>query len=176
VAQDLRAAHRAAASGAGLLREANPIMSLPRSILVPLDFSEYSEHALDYAVELAAKLDAKVHLLNVIGVPALGVPELGIALTASVIDGLVQEHQDALDRIAEPRRARATIGEVLLRTGDAREVILQTREEVGADLIVMGTHGRRGVMHALLGSVAESVVRTSPCPVLTIRAHKGKHR
>jgi nucleotide-binding universal stress UspA family protein len=57
----------------------------------------------------------------------------------------------------------------MLRTGDARDLIVRACEEVGADLIVMGTHGRRGVSRALLGSVAESVVRIAPCPVLTIR-------
>ena len=57
----------------------------------------------------------------------------------------------------------------MLRTGDARDVIIRACEEINADLIVMGTHGRRGVSRALLGSVAESIVRTAPCPVLTIR-------
>ena len=74
---------------------------------------------------------------------------------------------------------KCDLGEVLLRTGDARDVINQTAKEVGADLIVMGTHGRRGVTRALLGSVAETVVRTAPCAVLTVRAtddHKhGRH-
>ena len=147
-------------------------MSLPKNILVPVDFSEHSQRALDYAVELAAKLDAKVHLLNVIGIPALGVPELGVALTAAVIDNLVKDNQAALDKLADPRRKRASIGEVMLRTGDTRDMILQACTEVNADLIVMGTHGRRGVSRALLGSVAESVVRTAPCPVLAIRPPK----
>jgi nucleotide-binding universal stress UspA family protein len=148
-------------------------MNLPKNILVPVDFSECSEHALDYAVALAAKLDAKVHLLNAIGIPAFGVPELGVALTASVIDDLVKGNQSALDKLADPRRKLASIGEVMLRTGDARDVILKAAEEVHADLIVMGTHGRRGVSRALLGSVAENVVRTAPCPVLAIRGPKG---
>lgn len=147
-------------------------MTLPSTILVPVDFSDYSEAALDYAVGLAAKLDAKIYLLNVIGIPALGVPELGVALTASVIDSMVHDNQTALDKLADARRQQAPIGRALLRTGDARDVIIHVAEEVGADLIVMGTHGRRGVGRALLGSVAESVVRTSPCPVLTIRGRK----
>jgi nucleotide-binding universal stress UspA family protein len=147
-------------------------MSLPRNILVPIDFSEYSETALDYAIALAAKLDAKVHMLNVIGIPALGVPELGLALTSTVIDSLVKENQNALDKLADARRSTGRIAGTLLRTGDARDVINHTVEEVGADLIIMGTHGRRGVGRALLGSVAESVVRTAPCPVLTIRGKK----
>jgi nucleotide-binding universal stress UspA family protein len=62
-----------------------------------------------------------------------------------------------------------------LKTGDARDLINQTAAEVGADLIVMGTHGRRGVRRALLGSIAETVVRSAPCPVLTVRTHDGKH-
>jgi nucleotide-binding universal stress UspA family protein len=144
-------------------------MNIPKNILVPVDFSEYAEHALDYAVALAARLDAKVHLLNVIGIPALGVPELGVALSASMMDSIVKDNQAALDKLASARRTKAPIGEVMLRTGDARDVIVRACQEVGADLIVMGTHGRRGVSRALLGSVAESIVRTAPCPVLTIR-------
>jgi glycine betaine transporter len=144
-------------------------MKVPKNILVPVDFSEYAEHALDYAIALAAKLDAKVHLLNVIGIPALGVPELGVALSAGMMDTIVKDNQAALDKLVSARRTKASIGEVMLRTGDARDLIVRACEEVGADLIVMGTHGRRGVSRALLGSVAESVLRTAPCPVLTIR-------
>lgn len=144
-------------------------MNSPKNILVPVDFSEYAEHALDYAIALARKLDARVHLLNVIGIPALGVPELGVALSASMMESIVKDNQAALDKLASARRAKAPIGEVMLRTGDARDMILRACEEVNADMIVMGTHGRRGVSRALLGSVAESIVRTAPCPVLTIR-------
>jgi glycine betaine transporter len=144
-------------------------MSLPHNILVPTDFSEGSEHALDYALELAGKLGATVHLVNVIGIPMLGVPELGVALTGATIDSIVVENQTQLDKLADRKRAQGTIGQAVLRTGDARDSILQAAEELHADLIVMGTHGRRGVSRALLGSIAETVVRSAPCPVLTIR-------
>lgn len=147
-----------------------PGMKLPRAILVPIDFSQGAEAALDYAVELAGKLDARVHVLNVIGIPALGVPELGVALTSTVIEQLITDNQAGLEKLAAPRRASGRIGEVLLKTGDARDVINHTCKELGADLIVMGTHGRRGLSRALLGSVAESVVRTAPVPVLTVRS------
>jgi nucleotide-binding universal stress UspA family protein len=147
-------------------------MTLPRTILVPVDFSPNSETALDYAVELAGKLDAKVYILNVIALSGLGVPELGAALAPSVIDSMVRDSEAALAKLADARRSQATIADTLLRTGDARDIIIHTAEEVAADLIVMGTHGRRGVGRALLGSVAESVLRTSPCPVLTIRGRK----
>jgi nucleotide-binding universal stress UspA family protein len=112
---------------------------LPKNILVPTDLSEGADHALDYACELARTLGAKVHLLNVIGIPVLGVPELGMALTSTMIDSMISD------------------------------LILQTAKDLGADLIVMGTHGRRGFTRALLGSVTESVVRSAACPVLTVR-------
>ena len=142
---------------------------LPKEILVPTDLSEGAETALDYACELAAPLGARVHLLHVIGIPVLGVPELGVALTSTVIDTLIQDNQAALDKIAQSKAATTTIGQVLLKTGDARDVINQTAKELQVDLIVMGTHGRRGVSRALLGSVTETVVRSAPCPVLAVR-------
>jgi len=137
--------------------------------------SEGADEALDYACELARTFGATVHLLHVIGIPALGVPELGVALTSTVIDSLVRDNEIALEKIADSKRHLATLGQVLLRTGDARELINQTAKELGADLIVMGTHGRRGMRRALLGSVTENVVRTAPCPVLTVRPHVVHH-
>jgi nucleotide-binding universal stress UspA family protein len=148
---------------------------LPKNILVPTDLSEGAEEALDFACELARQFGAKVHLLHVIGIPTLGVPELGVALTSTVIDSLVHDDQEALDQLVERKKALADFGEVMLRTGDARDLINQTAKEISADLIVMGTHGRRGVTRALLGSVTETVVRTAPCPVLTVRPHTVQH-
>jgi nucleotide-binding universal stress UspA family protein len=144
---------------------------LPKTILVPTDLSEGAEEALDYACEIARQFGATVHLLNVIGIPALGVPELGVALTSTMIDSMVRDNQVALERIADAKRNQATIGQVLLRTGDARDLINQTAKELGVDMIVMSTHGRRGVTRALLGSITETIVRTAPCPVLTVRPH-----
>lgn len=149
---------------------------LPKNILVPTDLSPHAEAALDYACELASKLGATVHLVNVIGIPALGVPELGLAVTSSMIDSMIAENQKALEALAARKCGTAIIGQILLKTGDARDSIDQTAKEIGADLIVMGTHGRRGVSRALLGSVAETVVRTAPCPVLTIRMHDEKDK
>ncbi len=148
---------------------------LPKNILVPTDFGEGAEEALDYACELAQTFGATLHLLNVIGIPALGVPELGVALTSTVIDSIVHDNQAALDRLADAKRCKAQIGQVLLRTGDARDVINQTARELDCDLIVMGTHGRRGVSRALLGSVTETVLRTAPCPVLAVRTRTTVH-
>jgi nucleotide-binding universal stress UspA family protein len=148
---------------------------LPKNILVPTDLSEGAEQALDYACELGQRLGSQIHLLNVISIPALGVPELGVALTATMIDDLVVASQDALDRLRQTR-GTANLGQVMVRTGDARDVINQTAQELGIDLIVMGTHGRRGLTRALLGSVAESVVRSAPCAVLTVRLRDAHDR
>ncbi len=133
-------------------------MTLPSNFLVPTD----------YAIALAAKLGARIHVVHAIAIPAFGVPELGVALTSTMIDSLVRDNQAALDALVEKRRGQATFGDVVLRTGDARDMILQAANEVHADLIVIGTHGRRGFARALLGSVAEAIVRTASCPVLTV--------
>lgn len=148
---------------------------LPKHILVPTDLSEGAERALDYACELARTLDAELHLLNVVGIPALGVPELGVALASSVLDQLVVENRTALQELARAR-CTARLGQILIRTGDARDMINRTAQELGIDLIVMGTHGRRGITRALLGSVAETVVRSAPCAVLTVRLREASDR
>ena len=144
---------------------------LPKNILVPTDLSAGAEEALDYACELARQFGATVHLLNVISIPALGVPELGVAMASTVIDSIIKDNEEALHALAAKKCLHASIGQILLRTGDARDVINNAAKELHADLIVMGTHGRRGVSRALLGSVTETVVRTAPCPVLTVRPH-----
>ena len=143
---------------------------LPRNILVPTDLSDEANEALEYACELSRTFGAQLHLLNVIGIPTLGIPELGVALTGALIDSIIDENETALKRLAETKRRSAVIGQVLLRTGDARDVINQTARDLAIDLIVMSTHGRRGVSRALLGSISESIVRSAPCPVLTVRS------
>jgi len=145
---------------------------LPKHILVPTDLSEGAEQALEYACELARTLDAELHLLNVVGIPSLGVPELGVALASTMIDQLVVENQTALQKLARTR-CRARLGQILIKAGDPRDMINRTAQELGVDLIVMGTHGRRGITRALLGSVAETVVRSAPCAVLTVRLREA---
>jgi universal stress protein A len=140
-----------------------------RTILVANDFSEQADYALEYAAGLASQLDATLHLVHTITVPAMGVPEIGVAYSAMTIESMTKHAQAELDKRAAAYRDRVTLAPVRLEVGDARDVIDHVAEAIGADLIVMGTHGRRGIRRVLLGSVAESVVRTAPCPVLTIR-------
>lgn len=142
----------------------------PQSILVPTDFSAGAETALDYACALAVKLGATVHVVNALGA---SLPELGVAMSQPMIDKLVDGHRAALAKLVDPRRAQATIGTTLVRSGDARDAILEAAKIVGADLIVMGTHGRRGLSRFVLGSVTEDVLRRADCPVLAVRPIKS---
>jgi universal stress protein A len=139
---------------------------VPNQILVATEFSTSASAALDLAAELAVKLGARLHLLNVVEVAAF-VPEL--AMAGNLFDDLVKANQVELDKLANARRGLVDLGEVLVRVGDPREVIVKTCEQLDIELLVLGTHGRRGVKRALLGSVAETIVRTAPCPVMTVR-------
>lgn len=143
-------------------------MELPKTILVPTDFSTCAGAALAYAVALAAKLDARVHVLTVLGLPLLGT-EYGIAMSPGTIEEMLATNQKALDDLVAPHVQKAAFGPCRAELGDPRPQIDQHARALRADLIVMGTHGRRGVKRLLLGSVAESVVREAPCPVLLIR-------
>jgi nucleotide-binding universal stress UspA family protein len=143
-------------------------MNLPKNILVPTDFSEGAQAALDYAVALAAKLDASVHLLNVVTLPMLGA-DTGIVVTPSMMDEVLGGNQKALDELVAARAGQCAFGPAQLEVGDARAQIEEAARKVGADLIVMGTHGRRGFRRLLLGSVAEAIARVAPCPVLLVR-------
>lgn len=140
---------------------------VPNHILVPIDFSICATQALDYACELASKLGAKVQLVHAI---AVTLPELGVTLTQSMIEDLQRANVVALDDVAKPRRATVELLPSIVKLGDPRDVILEAAEAEHADLIVIGTHGRRGLSRLVLGSVAESVLRRATCPVLTVRA------
>jgi nucleotide-binding universal stress UspA family protein len=141
-------------------------------ILVAHDFGDASQAALAYALDLAAKLGARVTIVHAYEIPVYGLSE-GIALTADITGQIREASVDALDGIVR-RSARPDV-EVhgMLRQGSAWSEITDAATETHADLVVIGTHGRGGLAHALLGSVAEKVVRTSPCPVLTVRAPIG---
>lgn len=142
-------------------------------ILVPLDFSAHSELALQYAKALAMRFRASVELLHVVEDPittvALGsetvipdLPELRQELM-TVAERRLAEYHDAGTHPLLPIRTT-------VRMGRTARTITDYAKEAGSDLIVMGTHGRTGVVHLFTGSVAEHVLRHAPCPVLTLRA------
>jgi nucleotide-binding universal stress UspA family protein len=142
-------------------------------ILVPTDFSPASDAALACAKELAIKFNARLSLLHVVTDPkATGfwTPEVYVPVGEEVRERFLREARQRLDN-ALPADERARFrARTEARTGVAAEGIQDFAREHDVDLIVMGTHGRRGLSHLLLGSVAEHMVRNSPCPVMTTRA------
>jgi nucleotide-binding universal stress UspA family protein len=138
-----------------------------RHILVPHDFGEPAQHAFDYATELAEKLGARITLVHAYEVPVYGFPD-GVVLTTEMSGQIERAAHTALDGVAARGTRPGVDVKVELRQGPAWSEIDAAAKQLGADLVVMGTHGRKGVARALLGSVAEKVVRTSPVPVLTI--------
>ncbi|MCX5741716.1 MAG: universal stress protein [Proteobacteria bacterium] len=142
-------------------------MKTPTTILVATDFSEAADHAVDYAVGLAQAFAAKLFVVNAIPISITGIPEIGLAITNSMMESIVRTNQEQIDKLVA-RYPQGTF-KTIMNTGDPREVIINTGVQVGADLLVVGTHGRRGLSRALVGSVAETVVRHAHCPVLVIR-------
>jgi nucleotide-binding universal stress UspA family protein len=138
-----------------------------KNILVATDFGEASQLALEYARVLADRFDAGLRILHVVETPAPMGTELSLPdLTATNARAL----QEAQQRLAEPMNrvpGDDVIGQVLV--GNAAAKIVEYAADHDVDLIVMGTHGRRALARLVMGSVAERVVRTAPCPVFTVR-------
>jgi nucleotide-binding universal stress UspA family protein len=136
------------------------------SILVPTDFSPTSEAALRYAADMALTLRARLYLMHVPG-------KTGEHFEANFPHGQFEAAarkglssfltQEEIDRLRP---------EYAVRVGTPAEEIVRYADFCDVDLIIMGTHGRTGLAHALMGSVAEQVVRVAPCPVLLVRAPK----
>jgi nucleotide-binding universal stress UspA family protein len=149
-----------------------------RSILAPTDFSEHAAKALRYAAGLAERLGAALHLLHVLPDVVAMAPDLVTGPTDMVIApalppeyyrATAAESREALGRVLDPSWGAVPSVETAVRRGDPVEAIKDYAAGQGIDLIVIATHGRTGLGHVLLGSVAEQIIRRAPCPVLTIR-------
>ena len=140
-----------------------------RKILCPVDFSAPSEQALRYAIGLAERFGASVKLLHVYQIPTYALPDGALLARPDFLAELTTELQKQMDGLIERYRARNVPLEGEVLEGLAFQEIDRVAEQDHADLIVMGTHGRSGLKHMLLGSVAERVVRISKVPVLTVR-------
>lgn len=144
-----------------------------QKILVPVDGSETSSRGLKEAVRLAKEQGAKLRLVHVIDHSAMPEGPYGGFYMEAVADALRQSGQAVIDAAAKHVQAEGVqVEQQLLENVAARvaDVIIEEARNWSADLIVMGTHGRRGVSHLFLGSDAEAVVRMSPVPVLLVRA------
>jgi nucleotide-binding universal stress UspA family protein len=137
-------------------------------ILVPTDFGETSQHALDVAVELATAFNAELTLTHTWELPPYGYAGMAFSVV-DLLTPVEQAAQEQLDQALVALRHRVPRATTVLRRGRPWEEILSVIELRHVDLVVMGTHGRRGLDHAFLGSVAEKIVRMSPVPVLTVR-------
>lgn len=142
-------------------------------ILIAVEDSLYSNHAVDYGFDLAQKLNAEVGLVHVDEIP-VATPYVADPLVTEqpvIMPELIKVQEEnsrkLLDRLAEANINKATIY-TFPRVGNTKDEILSTAEEWNADMIILGTHGRTGFDHFISGSIAEKIVRRAKCPVLVI--------
>ena len=153
-----------------------------KSVLVPTDFSSFSRPAVDLACRLAEEFDGALHLLHVTEDFADVVPDFGMGINLQPFrDAWARSHDDRdaevlarLSDVLDPAWTEAGRTRTVIRRGKPFVEIVRYAKEQEIDLIVMGTHGRSGLPHVMLGSVTENVVRQAPCPVLTART--SEHR
>jgi len=136
-----------------------------KMILVPVDFEGASRRAIETAQWLAAAIDAELVLLHVHDQPGFAHPELSGEMVARIELLVEQAAQKSLADLA----AEAGVERTEFRSGDAAERIIEVATELRPAMIVMGTHGRRGLNRFFMGSVAAHVVRAAPVPVVTVR-------
>jgi nucleotide-binding universal stress UspA family protein len=145
-----------------------------KKILVPTDFSEHADHALASAVKLARPCGASVHLLHVVQLPLLATSPEAPAIPVTFWQELREHAQARLAPIKKKLEADGIRCEVEVLEDIPGFAIAGAAEKIHADLIVMGSRGLTGVKHVLLGSVAERTVRSSSCPVLTVKTASGE--
>lgn len=145
-----------------------------KHLLLPLDGSRLAEAALPSAKALAQRFDSKITLLAVVRVPYMAVDVGGHAYTDALLEMHDQAHDQTLEYLREKQQALQREGyRVNIEMGEGEpvaEIILETVEQVGADTIVMSTHGRGGVSRWVFGSVADKVLQQASVPVLLVRA------
>ena len=139
-------------------------------VLIPTDFSEYSKAALPYAVDISRKYGAKLVILHIFDEELLSPIFFETGKTAKeYFERLQNRFEAAVEDFLSGVNTDGIELEAELGNGTPFVEIIRFAKENGADIIVMGTHGRTGIAHTLLGSVTEKVVRKSPCPVMVIR-------
>jgi nucleotide-binding universal stress UspA family protein len=144
-----------------------------KTILFATDFSECSDYAFDYALSMARQCDARLLIVHVISEP---VDLRGFYVPHISFDKLEEEIESGarkmMDKFCGSHLNEFTNYEAIITPGIPYDEIIKKASEKGADLIVLGTHGRTGLDHVLFGSTAEKVVRKSPLPVLTVRTNE----
>ncbi len=140
-----------------------------KNILCPVDYSVYSEKALQYAIEFAGKYGAKLFLIHVLDIRVYDINDPDL-YNVNIVDAetISKLKERLLKCVTEDTKGRVSVEAIVLQGVPFAEII-KASKEYDIDLIVLGTHGRTGLSHAIMGSVAEKVVRKAPCPVLTVR-------
>ena len=146
-----------------------------KQVLFPVDFTLSSEKVLPFALDVAKKSDAKLHILYVAHdlaeMDTLAIPHPALQTFATEIKVYAEQRmKDFYDEHYEDLKGV----ERHIAVGDPSDEIIKLAETIGADLIIMGTHGRKGLDRVVFGSVAENVIRNSPIPVMTVNPHKVK--
>jgi len=147
-----------------------------RQILCPTDFSVFSARAFEHALSLAAWYQAPITVLHVLPEPVVASRALAYVSSPMLLDASLRDSIQAdLSSLVEPANRAGLHAAGELRDGEPAAEIVRVAQELHADLIVVGTHGRTGFQRWVLGSVAETVLRRAPCPVLTVPAHAADH-
>ena len=141
-------------------------------ILVPVDFSDCSKKALQYAVPFARQFGAAITLLHVVQVYYPSGSEFGMVDVPLLETDLRKGAETQLATLAEQEIRKQVPNQCEVRVGPAVPEIIAAARALESDLIILSTHGRTGLKHVFLGSVAENVVRLAPCPVLVVREHE----
>lgn len=145
-----------------------------RRVLAPTDFSDSSAPAVRYAAEVAEKFGAELVLLHVVQDLTLVVPDVMMPLpvAAPAVEDMVSGAKAGIAKMVEKLGFQKLAPKAEVRIGAPAAEIVAAAADLKADLLCIGTHGRTGLAHFLLGSVAERIVRHAPCPVLTVRPTK----
>ena len=142
-------------------------------ILVAVDFSEYADSVLDVAVEFAKQLSAELHLVHAFDVRIPLVTPYEVAIPTAFIEEAREAAAFKLEALIQKAADDGVTATSHLSEVPAASAIVDLAEELGVDLIIMGTRGHTGLKHVLLGSVAERTLRHSPCSVLTVKGSHG---
>ncbi|MGH0034973.1 MAG: universal stress protein [Myxococcota bacterium] len=140
-----------------------------RKILVAVDFSAHSDKAVEDGIDLAKRFDAELHLVHAFDVPVPMVTPYEVAVPTGFVEQAREAAKKRLQELEEKVRAAGSDVHAHLTEAPAAHAVARAAEELGVDLIVMGTRGNTGLKHVILGSVAERTLRLAPCSVLTVK-------
>ena len=141
-----------------------------KKVLVPIDFSDYSKSALNYAADFALKFNAEMILIYVVE-PVIYPPDFSMGQIAipSINTEWDMKAKEELDKLADTEISNSITVKTIIKTGKPFIEVIETASEEDVDIIIIASHGHSGMEHILFGSTAEKVVRKAPCPVLTLR-------